>query len=119
MEQDEVVDCDEEEEAEICEEKDVESVSTMKEKLGVMTLNQVGPGSCTLQALMMGGTHLEGPHEDVSINMNCVSLELLEDGPYVGMEKGRTYFTIRWTVFPWKIMMRPCTLEKQGALFFA
>ncbi len=35
-------------------------------------------------------THMEEPHGEVSTNFTCVSLELLEDGPYGG--KGKVSF---------------------------
>lgn len=31
---------------------------------------------------------MEGPHDEVSTAITCVSMDLLEDGPYVGMGKG-------------------------------
>jgi len=48
MEQGVATDCDEEEEAMICEEEDVADVKTMEEELGMMTFDQVGRGSYTL-----------------------------------------------------------------------
>jgi len=37
---------------------------------------------------MIEDTHMEEPHEDVSIVVTCASLEILEDGPYAGKGKG-------------------------------
>ena len=77
--------------------------------------DQVGTRSYTQQTLMMRDTHLESPYGYVTY----VSLELLEDGPYVGMRKGITYFPMPWMIFPWNTMMKPYALVMRGALFFA
>ena len=80
MEQDEVADCtDKEEEAVIVE--DVADMIMMEDELEI---DQVGPGSYSLQTWMNEDTHMEEPHDDeVSID-TCVSLEHWVDGPYAG-----------------------------------
>lgn len=61
----------------------------MKEdKLEVIELAQIETDSCMMQTLMIEDTHMEEPHEDVSIVVTCASLEILEDGPYAGKGKG-------------------------------
>src|ERR1700727_1493615 len=60
MEQDEVADCiDKEEEAVIVE--DVADMTMMEDELEI---DQVGPGSCSLQTCMDEGTLMEEPHDD-------------------------------------------------------
>jgi len=81
-EQDEANDCDKEEEVVICEEDCVAEVLPEEEELGATELAQVEPDSCTMLPLKEGGTHMERPHKNVSTTITCVSLELLEDGPY-------------------------------------
>ena len=100
MEQDEVADCaNKEEEAVMIE--DVADVTTMEDELEI---DQVGPGSCSLQTWMDEDTHMEEPHDDdVSTIDTCVSLEHLVDEPYVG--KGKVNL-------PWMSMMKPW-MEKQ------
>lgn len=102
----------------IYEEEDVVGMATMEEGLEVPLISQVGPGLCILQTLMDEGTHMEEPRDEVSIHITtCVSLELLEDGPYAGMGKGS--LPMRWKTLPWMTTMRPCVLEKQGTLIVA
>ena len=112
MEQDEVADCaDKEEEAVMIE--DVAYVTTMEDELEI---DQVGPGSCSLQTWMDEDTHMEEPHDDgVSID-TCVSFGHLVDGPYAG--KGKASFPMLGRILPWMTMMEPC-MEKQGLLIVA
>ena len=78
MEQDVVADCDDEEEVVMFE--DVADMTMMEEELEI---DQVGRGSCSLQTLVDEDTQMEETHGEVSIPIaTCVSLELLEDGPY-------------------------------------
>ena len=72
----------------IYEEEDVAGVSTIEDELGEITLDQVRLGSCTFQTLTIGGAHMKIPHEAIRMGITCVSLEILEDGPYAGMGKG-------------------------------
>lgn len=110
MEQDEVANCaDKEEEAVMIE--DVAELTTMEDELEI---EQVGPGSCSLQTWMDGDTHME-EHHGVSIDA-CVSLEHLVDGPYAG--KGKISLLMLGSILPWMTMMRPC-MEKQGLLTVA
>ena len=81
-----------------------------------LAIDQVGPGSCSLQTWMDEDTHMKEPHHDeVSIN-TCVSLENLVDGSYVG--KRNTKLLMQGSILPWMSMMRPC-MEKQGLLIVA
>ena len=113
MEQDEVVDCSDKEE-EVVMIEDVADVTTMEDELEI---DQVGPGSRSLQTWMDGDTHMEEPHDDdVSIIDTCVSLEHLVDGPYAG--KGKISLSMLGRILPWMTMMRPC-MEKQGLLTVA
>jgi len=110
MEQDEVADCaDKEDEALMIE--DVADVTTMEDELDI---DQVGPGSCSLQTWMDEDTHMEEPHDDdVSIIDTCVSLEYLVDEPYA--RKSKVSLSILGRILPWMFTMRPC-MEKQGLL---
>ena len=60
-------------------------------------------------------TRMQEPHDEVSIPIiiTCVSLELLDDGPYA--VKGKVSFSMRWTTLPWMSIVRPCT-KKKGPL---
>ena len=113
MEQDEVADCaNKEEEAVMIE--DVVDMTMMEDELEI---DQVGPGSCSLQTWMNGNTHMEEPHDDdVSTIDTCVSFEHLVDGPYAG--KRKIIFLMQGRILPWMSMMRPC-MEKQGLLIVA
>jgi hypothetical protein len=116
MEQDQVAYCaNKEEEAVIVE--DVADMTMMEDELEI---DQVGPGSCSLQTCMDGGTLMEEPHDDhdddVSTFDACVSLEHLVDGPYAG--KGKASLSTLGSMLPWMFMMRPC-MEKQGLLIVA
>ena len=113
MEQDEVADCaNKEEEAMIIE--DVADVTTMEDELEI---DQVGPGSCSLQTWMNEDTHMEEPHyDDVSIIDTCVLVEHLVDEPYAG--KNKVILPMQGSILTWMSMMRPC-MEKQGLLTVA
>ena len=114
MEQGEVVNyANKEEEVVIVE--DVANMIMMEDELEI---DQVGPGSCSLQACMDEGTLMEEPHDDddVSTIDTCVTFEHLVDGPYAG--KGKASLPMLGSILPWMFMMRPC-MEKQGLLFVA
>ena len=110
MDNGEVADCaDKEEEVVIIE--DVADVTTMDDE---HEIDQVGPGSCSLQTWMDEDTHMEEPHDDYELSVDtCVSLEHLVDGLYAG--KGKISLPMQWRILPWMSMMRPC-MEKQGLL---
>lgn len=112
MEQDEVADCANKEEEAMFE--DVADMTTMEDELEI---DQVGPGSCSLQTWMNEDTHMEEPHDDdVSTIDTCVSFGHLVDGPYAG--KSKFSLLMLGSILPWMSMMRPC-MEKQGLLIVA
>jgi len=89
--------------------KDVADVTTMEDELEI---DQVGPGSCSLQTWVDEDTHMEEPHgDDVSIIDTCVSVEHLVDELYAG--KSNTSLPMQGSILPWMSTMRPC-MEKQG-----
>ena len=51
----------------------------------MIELARVELDSCTLHTLVIGGTDMERPNEDVSIEVICISLEILEYEPSEGM----------------------------------
>ena len=59
--------------------EDVADVTMMEDDLEI---DHVGPGSCSLQKLVDEDTHMEKPHDEVSIIDTCFSVELLVDEPY-------------------------------------
>ena len=107
MEQGEVADCaNKEEEAVIVE--DVADMIMMEDELEI---DQVEPGSCSLQTCMDEGTLMEEPHDDeVSID-TCVSFGHLVDGPYAG--RGKASLPMLWRILPWMTMVGP-DMKKQG-----
>jgi len=69
------------EEVEVVMYEDVADMTPMDDEHEIA---QVGPRSCSLKILMDDETHMEEPHDEVSIpTFTCVSLKILEDGPYV------------------------------------
>ena len=84
MEQDVAADYDDEEE-EVVMFEDVADMTMMEDELEIA---QVGARSCSLKTLMDDDTHMEEPHDEVSIpTFIGVSLEILEDGPYAAKGK--------------------------------
>ena len=112
MEQDVVADCDDEEE-EVVIFEDFADTTTMEDELEI---DQVGPGSCSLQTWVDEYTHMEEPHDDEVRIDTCVSLEHLVDEPYAGKSKISLLMLRR--ILPWMSMMRPC-MEKRGLLTVA
>ena len=95
MEQDEVANCAIEEE-EVLIVEDVADMTTMEDELEI---DQVGPGSCSLQTWMDEDTHMEEPHDDdVSTINTCVSREHLVDEPYAG--KGKASLPKQGSILP-------------------
>lgn len=110
MEQDEVADCtDKEEEAGVVD--DVADMIMMEDELEI---DQVGPGSCSLQTCMDEDTLMEEPHDhdddEVSTIDTCVSFEYLVDGPCAG--KGKASLPMLGSILPWMFMIRPCMGKK-------
>jgi len=83
--------------------EDVADTTMMEEELESV---QVGPGSCHLQTLVNEDTHMEEPHDEVSIIDTYVSVEILQDEPYAG--KSKISFLMQGRILPWMSMMRPC-----------
>ena len=87
--------------------EDVADMTTTEDELEI---DQVGPGSCSLQTWVDEDTHMEKPHDDDVISIyTCVSIEHLVYEPYAG--KGKISLPMQGGILPWMFMMRPC-MEK-------
>ena len=93
--------------------EDITNVTTMEDELEI---DQVGLGSCRLHTWVDGDTHMEEPHDEVSIIDTCVSIENLVDEPYAG--KCKISFPMQGRILPWRSTMRPC-MEGQESLIVA